>query len=71
LWLYFTRIPADPQLIRILNLGEQKSGFYVSKDKAAYWDGRDRTGEKVASGVYFYTLQTGDFKATRKLIIVK
>ena len=48
---------AKGQLIRTLNLGEQKAGIYVSKDKTAYWDGRDNSGEKVASGVYFYTLQ--------------
>jgi len=48
---------AKGQLIRILNLGNQKAGIYVSKDKAAYWDGRDNAREKVASGVYFYTLQ--------------
>ena len=45
------------QLIRTLNLGEQKAGIYISRDKAAYWDGRGNAGEKVASGVYFYTLQ--------------
>ena len=48
---------AKGQLMRILNLGEQKAGIYISKDKAAYWGGRDNAGEKVASGVYFYTLQ--------------
>ena len=48
---------AKGQLIRILNLGNQKAGIYVSKDKSAYWDGRDNSGEKVANGVYFYTLQ--------------
>jgi hypothetical protein len=40
-----------------LNLGERKAGIYVSKNKAAYWDGRDDVGEKVGSGVYFCTLQ--------------
>ena len=48
---------AKGQLIRILNLGGKKAGIYVSKDEAAYWDGRDNSREKVASGVYFYTLQ--------------
>jgi flagellar hook assembly protein FlgD len=45
------------QLIRVLNLGNQNAGIYMTKNKAAYWDGKDRAGEKVASGVYFYTLQ--------------
>jgi hypothetical protein len=59
------------QLIRTLELGEQKAGVYVRKDRAAYWDGRDDKGEKVASGVYFYTLRTSDFTATRKMVILK
>ncbi|MBM3238713.1 T9SS type A sorting domain-containing protein [Candidatus Poribacteria bacterium] len=59
------------QVIRTLNIGNQKAGIYMTKSKAAYWDGRDNSGEKVASGVYFYTLQTDEFSATRKLTIIK
>ena len=59
------------QLIRILHVGLQKSGLYLTKERAAYWDGRNISGEKVASGVYFYTLQAGNFKDTRKMVILK
>ncbi len=59
------------QLVRTLHLGEKKAGVYVTKDKAAYWDGRDSLGQKVASGIYFYTLQAGNFTATRKMTIMK
>jgi len=59
------------QLIRTLNLGNQKAGIYITKDRAAYWNGKDNAGEKVASGLYFYTLQAGNFTATRKMIILK
>ena len=62
---------AKGQLIRALHLGNQSAGVYITKDKAAYWDGRDSFGEKVASGVYFYTLQAGEFRATRKMVIFK
>lgn len=34
-----------------------------------YWDGRNTSNEKVASGIYFYTIKAGDFKATRKMVI--
>jgi hypothetical protein len=59
------------QLIRTLDLGNQNTGFYLTKAKAPYWDGRDSEGSKVSSGVYYYTLQAGDFKATRKMVIIK
>ncbi|MFQ6042775.1 MAG: FlgD immunoglobulin-like domain containing protein, partial [Candidatus Poribacteria bacterium] len=62
---------AKGQLIRTLDLGNQKAGVYVTENRAAYWDGRDNAGEKVASGVYFYTLRVGDFTTTRKMAILK
>jgi hypothetical protein len=59
------------QLIRTIASGNRNAGIYVTKDKAAYWDGRDSSGEKVASGIYFYTLRAGEFSATRKMVILK
>ena len=58
-------------LVRTLTLGHQAAGMYQSRNRAAYWDGRNAFGEKVASGVYFYTLTAGDFTATRKMLIRK
>lgn len=59
------------QLIRTIALGNRTAGIYTTKAKAAYWDGRDYLGEKVSSGVYYYTLQAGEYKATRKMVIMK
>ncbi|MBC8427720.1 T9SS type A sorting domain-containing protein [bacterium] len=59
------------QLIRTLDLDHKDADFYLNKDKAAYWNGRDNLGEKVASGIYFYTLKAGDFRATRRMLIMK
>jgi hypothetical protein len=59
------------QLVRALNLGDKPAGAYASKDKAAYWDGKNRTGEEASSGVYFYTIHAGSFTATRKMLIVR
>ena len=61
----------DGKLIRRLALGHQPAGMYHSKSRAAYWDGRNAFGEPVASGVYYYTLRTDDFTATRKMLILK
>ena len=62
---------SDGKLVRTLELGQMPAGAYSDKDRAAYWDGRNAQGEPVASGVYFYTLSAGDFKATRKMVIRK
>ena len=59
------------QLIRQLNFGKREPGSYLTKQKAAYWDGKDRLGQVVSSGVYFYSLKAGAFQATRRLVIQK
>ena len=61
----------DGTVVRQLALGHQTAGRYENKSRAAYWDGRNASGEPVASGIYFYTLTAGDFSATRKLLIRK
>ena len=61
----------DGQVVRTLALGHQPAGIYRSRSRSAYWDGRNAFGEPVASGIYFYTLTTGDFSATRKMLIRK
>ncbi len=58
-------------LVRTLSLGIQSAGFYNSRGRAAYWDGRNDAGEHVASGLYFYQLRTPTFHQTRRLVIVK
>ena len=62
---------SDGKLVRTLELGQVPAGVYQSRSRAAYWDGRNAQGEPVASGVYFYTLQAGEFSATRKMVIRK
>lgn len=45
-------------------LGYRKAGSHT-----VHWNGRNAAGESVASGVYFYTIHTGTFQATRKMLI--
>jgi hypothetical protein len=59
------------ELVRELDLGYKPAGLYVGRDRAAYWDGRNEAGEQVASGVYFYTIQAGEFTATRKMLMLR
>ena len=59
------------QLMRELDLGTQAAGDYLTRETAAYWDGRDQVGQAVSSGMYFFTLQAGGFQATRRMLILK
>jgi hypothetical protein len=59
------------QVVRKLELGSIPAGTYQTKAKAAYWDGTNDMGERVASGVYFYQLKASEFTALRKMVILK
>jgi hypothetical protein len=61
----------DGAVVRRLKFGQQKAGSYLSRSKAAYWNGRNELGERVPSGIYFYQMRTNDFTSTRKMLIVK
>ena len=62
---------ATGERIRTLSLGVQAAGFYQSRPRAAYWDGRNDLGEQVSSGVYFYQLSTPSEHQTKRMVIVK
>ena len=58
-------------VIRTLALGHQRTGYYTGRERAAYWDGRNALGEQVASGIYFYQLETDEMSTLRKMVILK
>ena len=58
-------------VIRTLQFGHQSAGYYTGRDRAAYWDGRNSVGEQVASGLYFYQLETDEMSLMRKMVILK
>ena len=61
----------EGQLVRKIDLGRLTAGNYAQPDQAIYWDGQTENGESVASGTYFYQLQAGDYRETRKMVILK
>ena len=62
---------ATGERIRTLSMGVQAAGFYQSRSRAAYWDGRNDLGEHVSSGVYFYQLSTPSEHQMKRMVIVK
>ena len=59
------------RVVRDIAVGHRIAAVYESRSKAIYWDGRTDLGERVASGIYFYSLTAGDYSATRKMVILK
>jgi hypothetical protein len=46
--------------------GNQEAGEYE-----IVWDGKDKVGSQVASGVYFYKISAGNFSETKKMMLLK
>ena len=69
--VYLHIYSAKGESVQQLSLGFQTAGTYRTRSRAAYWDGRNAAGEAVASGIYFYTLQAGQFKTTRQMVIIR
>ena len=58
-------------LVRTIEVGHKPGGYYLTRERAVYWDGRNENREPVSSGVYFYTLNTDTYTQTRRMVIVK
>jgi flagellar hook assembly protein FlgD len=53
-------------MIRTLVDEYQTAGY-----RTAHWDGKDESGNDLASGIYFYRLQAGEHNEVRKMIMLK
>jgi hypothetical protein len=53
-------------LVKTVLSEEREAGIYKEM-----WDGNDNRGQSVASGVYFYRLRAGDFKNTKKMVLLR
>ena len=54
------------QRIRTLLNGQIEAGYH-----RLAWDGRNDAGRQAGAGVYFYLLESGQFRQTRKMTLVK
>ncbi|MEW6013856.1 MAG: M6 family metalloprotease domain-containing protein [Candidatus Zixiibacteriota bacterium] len=62
--------------IRVYNILGQEIRTLVDRKElpgnySVEWDGTDRNGVRVASGIYFYRLTRGADKETRKMVLLK
>jgi Cohesin domain/FlgD Ig-like domain/Putative Ig domain len=52
--------------VAVLIDGELPGGHHT-----VVWDGKDHSGNTVASGIYFYRLKAADYAAQKKMILIK
>ncbi|MFQ5607215.1 MAG: FlgD immunoglobulin-like domain containing protein, partial [Candidatus Zixiibacteriota bacterium] len=52
--------------VRVFTEGRKSAGRH-----SVTWNSRNESGKPVASGVYFYKVQAGEFSASRKMVLLK
>lgn len=65
-----------PTTLRIYNVMGQLVRTLVDEPMTegahhVIWDGKDDSGDLVASGVYFYKLRSGNYENTKKMVLMK
>ena len=63
-------------VLKIFNLlGKEIRTLLEAEYQAGYhqilWDGKDKSGKPVASGVYLYQLRVGDFSQIKKMSLLR
>ena len=54
------------RMVKTLVSGQEKAGR-----KSIVWNATNQIGEQVAAGMYLYLIQAGEFKQTRKMVLLK
>ena len=52
--------------VQVLATGELPEGHYVTR-----WDGTDRAGEQLKTGIYFCKLFAGRFRQTQRMVLLR
>ena len=54
------------RVVRTIVDEDMSPGFYTKQ-----WDGLNDKGVGISSGVYFYSIMAGDFRQTKKMLLIK
>jgi hypothetical protein len=54
------------RLVSNLVSSQQNAGY-----KSIQWDATNNTGQPVSAGIYLYEIQAGDFRETKKVVLLK
>ncbi|MDD4050929.1 MAG: FlgD immunoglobulin-like domain containing protein [candidate division Zixibacteria bacterium] len=74
--IYFAAPQAGQVKVAVFNiLGQNIKDLVDGYMEAGYhqvvWDGKDRSGDAVASGIYFYKISANNFSDTKKMVLLK
>jgi flagellar hook assembly protein FlgD len=47
------------------------NGSQVSGHRSIIWNATNDAGAPVSAGIYLYTIETGEFRQTRKMVLLK
>jgi flagellar hook assembly protein FlgD len=72
----FTLPTAQQVQLTVYNLKGQKirtlvDEIYPAGKNTVVWNGKDKAGREVSSGVYFYKLETAHANITKKMLLMK
>ena len=54
------------KVVRNLFSGQQSAG-----SKKFKWDATNNNGQSISAGVYFYSIEAGQIKQTKKMVLLK
>ncbi|HEX9974372.1 MAG TPA: T9SS type A sorting domain-containing protein [bacterium] len=62
--------------LEVYNMLGQKIRTLVNQNQVAgvhhvAWDGKNEFGEQMASGIYLYRMEMNEFKATKRMLLIR
>lgn len=72
----FSLAKEGPVELAIYNIGGELVRVLVDETLSAgphhiYWDGKHKSGQRIAAGLYFYRLLADDYESVKKMLLLK
>jgi flagellar hook assembly protein FlgD len=64
--IFITIIDMMGRIIKNLVSNQQNAGY-----KSIQWNATNNLGEPVSAGMYIYMIQAGEFRQTKKMVLLK
>ena len=64
--IFITIIDMMGRIVKNLVNGQQNAGY-----KSVQWNANNSAGQPVSAGLYLYMIQAGEFRQTKKMVLLK